>query len=507
MDLSFIPEDERRDALQVIERCMVDRVFFVEHVLGVQDIYEDESGNEQSIPSDEDPPPSWTLAQLGIEEWQLDVLTDLDEGETKVSIRSAIGVGKTTLVSWLAIHFILFRDDVKVIVTSPSFNQLQDGIIPEVKKWIGRLPHWLKAQLDMTTERVTRKPEAANNFISFRTARKETPEALQGIHATHILLLVDEASGVHETVYEAGQGVMSTPGAITVLISNPTRVTGLFYKTHRKLKHTWRTYHVNSFSSTRVSPAFPKLMADTYGLNSQQYKVRVLGEFPEGNADSIIPRSWLEEAAVREIFPSGGETVVWGVDPGRGGDPTGFCERWGRCVHWLEELHYEDTMRVVGFVKRRWDDADIRPDAIYVDVIGIGAGVSDRLTELGLPVVPVNVAEMAAMKDRFVRLRAELWWEGRLFFENKGCTISSAIPELIIEKFIEEGAEPSLKDHSSGKTDVESKKDLKSRGVSSPNLFDAFNLTLAGDGAIANGGGQAVSSWNLPLSYEYKGVP
>jgi len=146
MDLSLLKLQERMHAKEIIERCMVDRVFFIEEILRVKDVYEDGGGNEHLLNHTDKPVPGWQLIEKGIEDWQYDVLTELDAGETKVSIRSAVGVGKTALVSWLALHFVLFRDDVKVIVTSPSFNQLQDGIIPEVRKWAGRLPPWLRDQ-------------------------------------------------------------------------------------------------------------------------------------------------------------------------------------------------------------------------------------------------------------------------------------------------------------------------------------------------------------------------
>ena len=506
MDLSALTVEGRMDARSIIERCMVDRIFFIEHVFMVQDTYEVEGGTLVMAARD-DETPLGVLVEKGIEDWQYEVLTALDAGETKVSIRSAVGVGKTALVSWLALHFLLFRDDVKVIVTSPSFNQLQDGIIPEVRKWASRLPEWLKGQLDITSERVVRKPDTANNFISFRTARKETPEALQGIHATHVLLLVDEASGVHETVYEAGQGTLSTKGSIAVLISNPTRVTGLFYKTHKKLKRLWKTWKVTSFDSTRVDPGFPKQMAATYGINSQQYKVRILGEFPEGNADSVIPRAWVEEAYTRLIYPSEGETKVWGVDPGRGGDPTGFCEVVGHGIVDLKEIYDDNLMRVVGFIKMRWDKLapSARPAMIYVDVIGLGAGVVDRLEEMELPVTGINVAEMASMKDRFVRMRAELWDEGRSWFERKNCFISQTLDEALVDKFIEELSETCYKPHSSGRTDVETKKDIKARGLASPNLADSFLMTLAEDGAIMNGVIQN-TNWGKPLNFRNQSV-
>jgi phage terminase large subunit len=518
MDLSNLSDEDHASALVIIQRCMVDRLFFFEEVLGIQALYRvptssirDSDGGvgytEIKLKLDDPIPEGAILIEAGVEEWQRQVMDELDQGETRISIRSAVGVGKTMLVSGLALHFVLFRDDVKCIVTSPSFSQLQDGIIPEVKKWSGRLPDWLKEQLISTTERVTRSPDNANNFISFRTARKETPEALQGIHATHVLLLVDEASGVHETVFEAGSGTMSTPGAITVLIGNPTRVTGLFYNTHKKLKALWKCFKVTSFDSTRVDPSFPKAMAETYGIDSLQYKIRCLGEFPEGTVDSVIPRAWVEAAVGRDILPSGKEMKLWGVDPGRGGDPTGFCERIGDGVTQLEEWNDANLMRVVGKVKRKWDDlpSSQRPTMIYVDVIGLGAGVADRLEELGLPVTAVNVAEMASMRDRYVRLRAELWDSARGFFEKKRCWISTKIDAALLDKFVEEASEPCYKDHSSGKVDVENKKDLKKRGVRSPNMMDAFCLTLAEDAAVMNGA-VTDTGWGSPLNYKYSGV-
>jgi hypothetical protein len=143
---------------------------------------------------------------------------------------------------------------------------------------------------------------------------------------------------------------------------------------------------------------------------------------------------------------------------------------------------------------------------IYCDVIGLGAGVVDRLEEMELPVVGINVAEMAAMKTRYVRLRAELWDESRKFFESKKCYISPSIGETLIEKFIEELSDICYKDHSSGRTDVESKKDLKARGIASPNLADAFNLTLAEDGAIMNGALSTGGGWSKPLNFRNRAV-
>lgn len=490
MDLSALDLAHAADAEDIILRAMEDRVFFVEELLGVKDHYDAGEGGD---------------FVKGVEDWQRIILQALDAGETKITIRSGNGVGKTALVSWLALHFALLRDDVKVIVTSPSFSQLNDGLIPEIQKWANKLPDWLRGQLDFFSDRVVRKPEVKNNFVSFRTARKENPEALQGVHAKHVMLLVDEASGVHDTVFEAGQGTMSTKGAIVVLISNPTRVSGFFYKTHTRIAG-WLRKHITCFDSTRVDDSFAQSIADAYGLTSQQYQVKILGNFPEGNQDAVVPRAWVEEAIGRDISPYGG-VKVWGVDPGRGGDPSGFVEVEGRQITEMDEVNFANVMQVTGWIKKKWDrcPAEQRPINIYVDVIGIGAGVADRLEELGLPVVAINVAELAAVADRYVRLRAELWDQAREWFETKDCVINPEIAPRFLEKFVDEISEPQYKDHSSGRTDVESKKDMKARGIPSPNLADAFCLCMAEEGAATNG---VVSdtSWKKPLHIQPIGI-
>lgn len=399
----------------------------------------------------------------------------------------------TAFCSWLALHFLLFRNDVKVIVTSPSLKQLTDGLIPELQKWISRLPRWLSMQLDITSERCTRKPDNKNNFISFRTARKENPEALAGVHAESVLIIVDEASGVDEVVYETGQGALSTIGSIAVLIGNPTKPSGFFFKTHNELSDLWRTRKVACMESSRVSEDYIKSQERTYGRDSREFKVRVLGEFPESGENAVVPRAYVESAQGRDIVsPSGG--VVWGLDPGRGGDPSGFISRNAKEILELDEFRLDDSMKLVGVVKHRWDTTPsrYRPTEIFVDAIGLGGPIADRLSELGLPVTHVNVSEVAAMSDRYVRLRDELWYECRHWFEAMDVTMPTKRQSPLIEKLTHELASVESEIMSSGKLQVESKEKMKKRGNKSPNMADALCLTFAGGGAVQAGAKDAV---------------
>lgn len=467
MDLSFLPDRQRPLAQDVISQCAMSRIWFIENVLRVDQI----------------------------EPWQREELEALDRGETKLSIRSGHGVGKTCFCAWTALHFLLFRDDVKVIVTSPSAKQMSDGLIPEIQKWIARLPKWMSSQLEITSERLTRKPNNKNNFISFRTARKENPEALAGVHAQSVLIIVDEASGVDEVIYETGQGALSTVGSIAILIGNPTKPSGFFYKTHNELSDLWRTRKVSCMESSRVSEDYIKSQERTYGRDSREFKVRVLGEFPDSGENAVIPRRYVESAIGRDIIsPNGG--VVWGIDPGRGGDPTGFVSRNPKVLLELEEYRLDDSMRLVGVIKHRWDTTPsrYRPKEIFVDAIGLGGPIADRLSELGLPIIPVNVSEVAAMSDRYVRLRDELWYETRHWFETMDVAIPLKEANPYVEKLVHELASVESDYMSNGKLQVESKEKMKKRGLKSPNLADALCLTFAGEGVV--GAGLTDDSWS-----------
>lgn len=474
MDLKFLSPLQRDMAQEIIDKCALSRVFFVKEILKVDNI----------------------------ENWQLEELEALDTGTTKVSIRSGHGVGKTAFCSWLALHFLLFRDDVKIIVTSPSLKQMNDGLMPEAQKWIARLPIWMSRSLESTSDRITRKPNTRNNFISFRTARKENPEALAGVHAAHVLIIVDEASGVDEVIYETGQGALSTKGSIAVLIGNPTKPSGFFYKTQTSLSDLWRSRKVSCLDSSRVDTSYIESQKRTYGENSAEYAVRVLGEFPESGADSIIPRAFVMSAINRDIVPLA-DPLYWGIDPGRGGDPTGFVARSPNAIIDLKELRYEDLMSVVGYFKTKWDGlpASQRPEKIFVDVIGLGGGVADRLSELDLPVVKVNVAEVASLNERYMRLRTELWFNARSWFEQKNITVDLNLP--LLHKLVDELVSIEYKMYSSGKVEAESKDSMKRRGMPSPNLADALCLTFAEGGAIAYGA-YAGGSWKKVNTTAYR---
>lgn len=433
---------------------------------------------------------------------QAAILTDVANGERRISVRSGHGVGKTTTLAVLLVWWACTRFPQKAVCTAPTSAQLFDALAAETKTWFKKLPVALRECFEVKTESIVFLPAPEESFISFRTSRAETPEALAGVHSEHVLLIGDEASGIPDPVFESAAGSMSGHNATTLLAGNPVRTTGLFFDTHHKLRGDWRTYHISCVGHPRVSPDFVADMAKRYGRDSNAFRVRVLGEFPTGDDDTVIPFELVEAALHRDVAPQK-VRPIWGVDCARfGNDASALAIRQGNVlVEPVQEWKGLDTMQLVGRIKARWDDTppDARPSEILVDVIGLGAGVQDRLAELGLPARGINVAESPSMKGKDLNLRAELWFKGKEWFAGRACSIAGD------EHLAAELVQPRFKYTSSGKRQVEAKEDMKKRGVQSPNRADAFLLTLATDAVTAGGTGEKLS-WKRPLHRQIKGL-
>jgi hypothetical protein len=440
---------------------------------------------------------------LGVEpdEWQKDFLNAVATGERKISIRSGHGVGKSTTASWAMLWFLLTRYPVKVVVTAPTSAQLYDALFAELKRWVKELPQPVQDLLDVKQERIELKASATEAFISARTSRAEQPEALQGVHSDNVMLVADEASGVPEAVFEAAAGSMSGHNALTILLGNPVRSSGFFFDTHNRLKDEWWTRRVSCIDSTRVSTEYVNDMKSRYGEESNAFRIRVLGEFPRSDDDTIIPMDLLETAKHRDTRAYEDAPIVWGLDVARfGSDSSVLCKRQSNVVHTLERWRNLDLMQLTGAVVSQYEACDhkSRPTEILVDSIGLGAGVVDRLRELNLPARGINVSESPAMGGTYLNLRAELWHKAKAWLEKRDCKIPNN------EDLIGELATVRYTFTSNGKIKIESKDDIRRRGLKSPDMADAFVLTFASDAATISWGKS--SSWGKPIKRLIRGL-
>jgi hypothetical protein len=397
--------------------------------------------------------------------------------------------------------FLLTRYPVKVVVTAPTSAQLYDALFAELKRWVKELPQPIQELLDVKQERIELKASATEAFISARTSRAEQPEALQGVHSDNVMLVADEASGVPEAVFEAAAGSMSGHNALTILLGNPVRSSGFFFDTHNRLKDEWWTRRVSCIDSTRVSKEYVEDMKSRYGEESNAFRIRVLGEFPRSDDDTIIPMELLESAKHRDTRAYEDAPIVWGLDVARfGSDSSVLCKRQSNVVHTLERWRNLDLMQLTGAVVAQYEACDHknRPAEILVDSIGLGAGVVDRLRELRLPARGINVSESPAMGGTYLNLRAELWHKAKAWLEKRDCKIPNN------EDLIGELATVRYTFTSNGKIKIESKDDIRRRGLKSPDMADAFVLTFASDAATISWGSN--NSWGKPIKRLIRGL-
>lgn len=424
-------------------------------------------------------PAGFVREVLGVEPdgWQLEALRALARGHTRIAIRSGHGVGKTALAAWSMVWFANTRAPFKIAVTAPTAPQLFDALWPELVKWFNLLPKDWRRLWDITSDHITLRGDQ-ECFITARTSRSDTPEAMAGLHSQHVLLVADEASGIDEAVYEAAGGSMSSPGAITLLIGNPTRSTGFFWRCHMMERDRWFTMRVSSADSPRVSKSFVEELEHRYGLDSNAYRVRVFGEFPSADADTLISASLVDSAMLRDVALDLSFSEIWGCDIARfGNDASVLIKRRGKVVTEMPRAWRQaDTMQLAGAIKSEWDSQVQKPSLICVDVIGIGAGVVDRLHEQDLPVLGVNVSESPSTTGRFARLRDELWVRCKEWLETR----SVRLPRH--DQLRDDLAMPRYSFLSDGRLQVESKSQMRARRLPSCDYADALCMTFCEQG-------------------------
>ena len=435
--------------------------------------------------------------------WQKDLL-EASQKERLLAVKSGHGTGKSTACAWLMLHHMLCFYPQKTVCTAPTAAQLFDALFAELKSQLLRLPPALKDLFEVFSERIVLKSDPSGSFISARTARKEQPEALQGIHSEHVLLICDEASNVSDLIFQASGGSLSSTHSKLLMCGNPTRSEGYFYDAFTKLKDRWWLKTVSCEDSPRVSAEYIEEMAERYGRDSNTFAIRVLGNFAETSDDTIISNGLVESAVERDVDPTGNAPIVWGLDVARfGSDKSALCKRQGN--HVMEPIKSWakiDTMNLMGAINNEYQNSRQQnkdPQEILVDVIGAGASIVDRGLELGLPVIGINTGESASLSGQYKNLRCELWHRAKEWFEQKHCKIPRD------ERLMFELCSPRFSYESSGKIRMETKDEMKKRigHRGSPDFADSFVLTFAGTSAVIAG---TSSGWSKPLKRNILGI-
>ena len=416
----------------------------------------------------------------GPDDWQRDTLNAMKQemlkrltpdtalGAIQVATASGHGVGKTALVSWIILWFMSTRDNPQIIVTANTKSQLTDKTWRELAKW--HKMAYNKDWFEWTATRFYQKQHPETWFASLVPWSKEKSEAFAGAHEKDVLLIYDEASGIDDVIWEVSEGAMTTPGAMWVAFGNPTRNTGRFRECWGKFRHRWITQQVDSREAAMANRAQIDQWIADYGEDSDFVRIRVKGEFPRAGSNQFIASDIVERAIARKVDVPYGTPKIMGVDVARfGDDQSVIVLRHGRKVEKIYKFRELDTMQFSARVAALANQYE--PDAIFVDGVGIGAGVVDRLIQLGFDVMEVQAGRNASEDKVYYNLRAEMWARMREWLE------TADIPD-----------DPDLKNDLIGpeygfdakmRIQLEKKEDMKARGLASPDVGDAIAQTFS----------------------------
>jgi hypothetical protein len=406
------------------------------------------------------------------EPWQDECLAALSVHD-RIALRSGHGVGKTSVLSWIVLGWLLTRFPAKIPCTAPTAHQLEDVLWGEIGKWYRTLHPFLQGLLELKRDRIELTAVPTQSFAVARTARREQPEAFQGFHAENLLFIADEASGIDDLIFEVGEGAMSTPKAKTILAGNPTRISGYFFEAFNRRRSFWHVMHVPCQRSGRVDPEYIERMAQTYGPESDIYRVRVLGEFPRAEVNQFIAPDIVEGCLHYTAEGFDTQPVVLGVDVARfGDDKTVIRLRQGRKVGRAWKYRGKDTMETAALV------ADLvqehKPQAVFVDGGGVGGGVVDRLKQLVSRrlIIEVNGGSEAHDPVTYFNKRAEMWGRMRDYLK-----AGAQLPND--RELTDDLSGPEYGFSAKQQIQLERKEDMKRRGLASPDDGDALALTFA----------------------------
>lgn len=412
--------------------------------------------------------------------YQCAALADLPV-HRRVSVRGPHGLGKTTLNSWAILWFALTRDatdtEWKVPTTASSWRQLTHFLWPEVHKWARRL-RWDRLNREPFDARI----ELQTLSLKLRTGEafasaSDKPELIEGAHADSLLYVFDESKVIKADTFDAAEGAFSGTGeAFGLATSTPGEPNGRFYEIQSRKPgfEDWKVHAVtldDTIRAGRVSPTWAEQRRKQWGEKSAVFQNRVLGEFASSDEDGVIPLSWIEAANERwrqwdeEGRP--GRFISVGVDVARSGeDKTVLALRFDgddlKAIAELRRYAKEDTMATTGYVA---GVLNAHGGRAVVDVIGIGAGVVDRLREQKLNVVAFNASEGTDRKDRsgelgFTNKRSAAWWNLREMLDPSNGDCVALPPDDLLTGDL---TAPHWRVMSGGRIQVEAKEDIKER--------------------------------------------
>ena len=421
----------------------------------------------------------------------------LDPEVFQAARASGHGIGKSAGMSWVNHWFLSTRPGATAVTTANTEGQLIGKTWPELSKWFSMAlnSHWF----DVTATRVTPQKWFANAikdslsidskyyYAAAVTWNAEAPEAFAGTHSQYgTLFQFDEASTIPACIWETTFGAMTDfeGDKIWLVYGNPTENSGPFFECFHKHRKYWRPRKIDSRTVKITNKKFLQQIVDRYGEDHDVTRVRVRGEFPKQAVNQFISTEVVHDAQDREVEPDLGAPLILGVDVARYGDNDSVL-RWrqGRDARSIPARKFAklSTTELANEVAKAIDET--RPDAVFVDESGVGGGVVDQLKGRGYRVIGINPGGRAEDPKRHFNMRCQMWDDMAVWMGGGAIDDSEELEtDLISPTYKLVGDSSTLR--------LETKEEMRKRGLISPDDGDSLGLTFA----------QRVARRDMPVS-------
>ncbi|MCS6828335.1 MAG: hypothetical protein NZ553_17095 [Caldilinea sp.] len=427
--------------------------------------------------------------ETGPDQWQRQVLEEIarrlreggnDGAVVQIGVRSGHGVGKSALTAWIVHWAISTRELTRGVVTAMTETQLRTKTWPELARWHNMFVAQKLFNLSATSIKTADVSTEKQWRIDAVPWSEKQPAAFAGLHnrGRRVLLIMDEASEIHDEIWRVSEGAMTDSGTqiIWCAFGNPTRSTGRFYDIFAGKSDRWFHLTVDSRTSRFSNKMLIDAWAKEYGEDSDFFRVRVRGLPPRAGYSGVIAPDDVREARNRVLKPADYAMypVVMALDPAEFGDNLSVLTiRQGPKVHkqmsWSGLDGIDLAARVVD-EKAKWPTCQ----QVIVEATGIGAAVCAALRRIpGFPLAEFNPAQEASDPKVYANMRAELWMRMRDAIRFSQLPDDDRLQEQLCS--VNYGMDARMR------YIIESKKDMKRRGVESPDFADSLAMTYLAD--------------------------
>lgn len=427
------------------------------------------------------------LKTPGPRTWQSDILAKikvhLDDPATRfqplqIAVASGHGIGKSALIAMIMEWAQSTCEDCKIIATAGTGTQLATKTVPEVQKWFRMAvnSHWW--DINATSIRVKDPLHQAMWRTDFITWSLQKTEAFAGMHnqGKRIVIIFDEASSIDDQIWEVVEGALTDEDTeiIWIAFGNPTRNSGEFYRAITGANR-WIKRQIDSRTVEGTNKALLDAQIKEWGEDSDRARVRIRGEFPRGGSTQFISGEVVALARKRIVVGYEKMPKILGVDVARFGDDRSVIfKRQGRLSLIAGKFYGIDTQKLGGLVQEAIDRE--KPDAVVIDGDGIGGSVFDFLKARGYDrktlLYEFHGGATPSDPHKYLNRRAEIWGDMRDWLD--GGQIPDE-PEMETDL-----TGPDYGYHpTKGCLVLETKDEMKSRSIDSPDLGDALAMTFA----------------------------